>query len=95
MNKRLSPTPIKKLPLHKGIKYLSLSEASSLAKRCEHRLNKKFSQLDSNEISFLEYFTNQISNNKYIFSNKQLSWLIAILERTSTHSGSKNNRLAA
>ena len=89
MNKRLSPTPIKKLPLREDIKYLTPHDALSLSARCNHRLNKKFSELNSQEISFLEYTTARISNKKYTFTQKQLSWLISILERTSTHSGTK------
>lgn len=63
-------------------------ELRSLKTSCHHRINKKMDQLSPTEFSFLEDMTVRLVNAKGL-SEKQLSWLLAILDRTATGPASK------
>lgn len=87
MKIKIKTKSLKNLPIRNDLTRLSAENATNLVKRCRNRLEKKQHLLKTNEISFLLQFNDQITNkHKYLFTNKQISWLIKILDKSQTQS---------
>ena len=85
MNSKLKTKSLKTLPIKNDLTLLTSNHANNLAMRCQHRLSTESYILKTKEKLFLIQFDDQVTNkHKYLFTNKQISWLIQNLDKPQT-----------